>query len=286
MLTVSNRVSARSAQPKPPTNLLALLCKKASLAGAFFVAAIWLPGVWAFCPAPVGLPLVKVQRVVDGDTLRLVDGRSVRMIGLNTPETGKKDQPAEPLAERAKRRLQALVNDNGGSVGLRLGEQGRDHYGRTLAHVYGRDGRNLEAQLLSEGLGFQVAVVPNVALVDCQRQAEDVARRGRLGLWRDWPVIPATRVDKDGFALVSGRVDSVRRNAAGVWIELQGGVVLRIAPPLLGRFDGKALERLQGRQVQARGWVVDRSRRGGLRAGRARWLIPLTHPLMLRSIAD
>lgn len=265
---------------------MALLYKKASLVGAFFMSAIWLPGVWAFCPAPVGLPQFKVQRVVDGDTLRLVDGRSVRLIGLNTPETGKKGQPAEPLAEIARRRLQVLVNDSSGSVAVQVGEQAKDRYGRTLANVYGRDGSNLEAQLLSEGLGFQVAITPNVALVECQRQAEDVARQARLGLWRNWPVVPAAQVSKGGFALVVGRVESVRPNAAGLWIELQGGVVLHIAAPLLAGFDSKSLQRLQGRQVQARGWVVDRSRRQGLKDGRARWLIPITHPMMVQPAAN
>lgn len=254
--------------------------------GAFFVAAIWLPDLWAFCPAPVGLPQVKVQRVVDGDTLRLTDGRSVRLIGLDTPELARKGRPAEPLAEAAKRRLQTLVNDSGGSIGLRVGEQAKDHYGRTLANIYGRDGSNLEAQLLSEGLGFHVVVAPNAALATCQRQAEDVARQGRLGLWRSSPVLSTAQITQGGFALVSGRVDSVRRNAAGTWIELQGGVVLRIAPSLLAQFDRKDLERLQGRQVQARGWVVDRSRREGLKAGRARWLIPITHPMMLQSTSN
>lgn len=47
------------------------LMKKASLAGAFFVSAIWLSAAQAFCPAPAGLTSVSVQRVVDGDTLRL-----------------------------------------------------------------------------------------------------------------------------------------------------------------------------------------------------------------------
>lgn len=42
------------------------LMKKASLAGAFFVSAIWLSGAQAFCPAPSDLAQVTVQRVVDG----------------------------------------------------------------------------------------------------------------------------------------------------------------------------------------------------------------------------
>ncbi|MEN0108496.1 MAG: thermonuclease family protein, partial [Pseudomonas sp.] len=55
------------------------LLKKASLVGAFFVSACWLGPLWAFCPAPVDLPVLAVKQVVDGDTLRLADGRSVRL---------------------------------------------------------------------------------------------------------------------------------------------------------------------------------------------------------------
>ncbi|KPB33653.1 nuclease -like proteinue [Pseudomonas savastanoi pv. phaseolicola] len=178
--------------------------------GVFFMPAIWVSGAQAFCPAPASLPVAQVQRVVDGDTLRLSDGRSVRMIGLNTPETGKKGQSAEPFAEAAKRRLQALVDESGGQIGLRVGQQGKDHYGRTLANVYDRKGANLEVQLLSEGLGYLVAVAPNVALVDCQQVAERAARQAQLGVWRDPPVQPSTRLSKSGFAIVSGQVKSVQ----------------------------------------------------------------------------
>ncbi|CAM3252022.1 nuclease [Pseudomonas floridensis] len=257
------------------------LLEKTPLVGVFFMSAIWLSGAQAFCPAPEGLAVAQVQRVVDGDTLRLVDGRSVRMIGLNTPETGKRGQSAEPFAEAGKRRLQALVKESDGQVRLRVGEQDKDRYGRTLANVYGRNGINLEAQLLSEGLGYQVAVAPNTALVDCQRSAERQARQARLGLWRNSPVQSAARLDKGGFAIVSGRMSSVQRNRGGLWIELDGSLVLRVAPEWLSAFDVPQLERLKGRQVEARGWVVDRSRRGGLQSGQARWLMPLTHPAML-----
>ena len=41
--------------------------KKASLAGAFFVSAIWLSAAQAFCPVPARLDSATVQRVVDGE---------------------------------------------------------------------------------------------------------------------------------------------------------------------------------------------------------------------------
>ncbi|WP_460111694.1 thermonuclease family protein [Pseudomonas sp. S3_H04] len=259
------------------------LLKKASLAGAFFVSAIWLSGAQAFCPAPAGLASVTVQRVVDGDTLRLSDGRSVRMIGLNTPELGKQGRGDEPFAVAARKRLQALIDASGGRVGLRPGKQAKDHYGRTLAHIYSASGANLEAQMLADGLGFQVAVAPNVDLVVCQQAAERSARNTGLGLWRQSPVLKAEQIQRSGFAVISGRVSKVQRNRGGIWIELQDSLVLRVAPNLVGQFDNARLQALKGKQVEARGWIVDRSRRGGLQSGQSRWLLPLTDPSMLQT---
>ncbi len=259
------------------------LLKKASLAGAFFMPAIWLSTAQAFCPAPSGLTQVTVQRVVDGDTVRLSDGRSVRMIGLNTPELGKQGRSDEPFAVAARQRLEALVASSGGRVGVLPGKESKDHYGRTLAHLYSASGANLEAQMLADGLGFLVAVAPNVDLVACQQAAERNARQAGLGVWKQSPVLKAEQIQRSGFAVISGRVSKVQRNRGGIWIELQDSLVLRVAPNLLDRFDGAALQALKGRQIEARGWIVDRSRRGGLKSGQPRWLLPLTDPSMLQS---
>ncbi|MFJ2484351.1 thermonuclease family protein [Pseudomonas sp. NPDC087598] len=259
------------------------LLKKASLAGAFFMSAIWLSSAQALCPTPSGVTAVTVQRVVDGDTVRLTDGRSVRMIGLNTPELGKQGRSDEPFAVAARKRLESLVADSDGRVGLRLGKQAKDHYGRTLAHLYSVSGASLEAQMLADGLGFQVAVAPNVDLTTCQQAAERSARQAGRGLWRQSPVLKAEQIQRSGFAVVSGRVSKVQRNRGGIWIELQDSLVLRVAPNLVGQFDNARLQSLKGKQIEARGWVVDRSRRGGLQEGQPRWLLPLTDPSMLQS---
>lgn len=261
------------------------LLKKASLWGAFFVPGIWLSTAQAhvFCPAPPSLAQVHVQRVVDGDTVRLKDGRSVRMIGLNAPETAKKGRADEPYAAAARRRLEVLIEASGGRVGLVPGREGKDRYGRTLAHLYGADGENLEARLLAEGLGFQVGVAPNVDLVTCQQAAENSARKARLGLWRQSPVQNVAQLRRSGFALVSGRVRKVERNRGGIWIQLQGSLVLRISPGLARQFDSGLLNGLQGKTIEARGWVQDRAERGGIKNGRARWLLPITDPGMFKS---
>ena len=259
----------------------AALLKKASLVGAFFVSAIWLGAAQAFCPMPDGLPSAQVQKVVDGDTLRLKDGRSVRLIGLNTPELGRQSRSAEPFAEAARRRLQALVAASDGRVRLQVGSQAKDHYGRTLAHAYDARGGNLEAQLLADGLGYWLAVAPNLALVECQRAAERSARQARLGLWRQAQVQTPVQLHRGGFALVHGEVLRVERNRGGVWLEMGGSLVLQVPEKLFEHFDVGQLQGLAGSRIEARGWVIDRAKRGGLKASQARWMLPLTDRAML-----
>lgn len=263
---------------------LAALLKKASLVGAFFLGAICCLPAQAFCPAPSGLQAVSVRTVVDGDTLRLQDGRSVRLIGINAPEIGRNGKRSEALAETARRRLEALVRENGGRVSLLAGAEPRDKYGRTLAHVYGRSGDNLESVLLSEGLGYQVAIAPNVRLAACQSQAEHAARQARIGLWRSSPVIPAGRLQRSGFAIVSGTVSSIQRNRGGTWIEIDNALVLQIPAKWQRNFPASFLSGLKGRKVEARGWVLDRSRKGGMRATQQRWLLQVTDPGMLKRV--
>lgn len=255
--------------------------KKASLAGAFFVCVLHGPPAAADCPRHAQAAPAQVAQVIDGDTLRLVDGRSVRLIGINAPELAHDGRAAEPFAEQARQRLLQLVQRSGERIRLEPGVQPRDHYGRTLASVFDLDGRNLEAQLLAEGLAYQVAIAPNTPLLECQREAERQAREAALGLWQRPAWRSPAALEHSGFALVQARVVRVERNRGGLWLELDGPLVLRVAPQELAHFDLPALQASAGRLIEARGWVVDRAQREGRRKGRARWLLTLTHPSML-----
>ena len=258
-----------------------VLLKKASLVGAFFVSAIWLGPAAAACLAPSAGQEVRVERAVDGDTLKLADGRSVRLIGVNAPELAHQGRPAEPLAQQAQRRLAELLRDSGQRVRLVNGQQARDHYGRVLAHAFDARGRNLEEQLLAEGLGFMVALAPNVALADCQARAEQQARAARLGVWRSSPQRQASQLAQGGFALLRGKVERVDRNRGGLWLEMVGPLVIQVPSKQLKHFAVADLQALTGREVEVRGWVIDRARRGGLKPGQARWLLQISHPRML-----
>jgi micrococcal nuclease len=120
----------------------------------------------------------KVERVIDGDTIVLVGGRTVRYIGINTPEKG------EPYYEEAKEANRRLVE--GKDVKLELDEQEKDLYGRTLAYVYVGD-TFVNVQLVREGCARAYPYPPNVKYDDIFSNAEKEARQKRIGIWSSRP---------------------------------------------------------------------------------------------------
>lgn len=267
----------RCRRPSPYGSTL----KKASLWGAFFVCGlVGAPAAQAAdCPLLPDEQEVVVRQVVDGDTLRLVDGRSVRLIGVNAPELGKSGGTAQPYAEAARRRLQALVAASDERLRLVPGSEATDHYGRTLAHLFDRQGGNLEARLIAEGLGYAVAIAPNTRLAACQAAAESQARKARRGVWKQDPTIASTRIEEGGFAVVQGRLLDVERNRGGLWLQFEGDLVVNVPERFVAAFDEVPLRQWTGRDLEARGWIVDRGRRQ--EAGRGRWLMTLSDPHML-----
>lgn len=262
--------------------MFAVLRKKASLWGAFFVAWILAAPAQALCPIPGQLSQAVVKQVVDGDTLRLEDGQRVRLVGINAPELSGPQRTPELFADAARKRLQQLIKANDGRVGLLV--TGRDRYGRALAHAFGRAGNNLEARLLAEGLGYFVAFAPATAYRSCQQRAEGQARAARLGLWRTAPTKKPGDIKAGGFSLVEGRVARVEQNSGGLWLQLDGPLVVRVEPARLQYFDAATLRELNGRRVAVRGWVVDRGRNGVTARGQSRWMLQLSDPAMLERL--
>jgi endonuclease YncB( thermonuclease family) len=85
-------------------------------------------------------------QVVDGDTIR-VSGETIRMLGLDAPETRARCPAEARLAARATARLRGLVQPR-----VWLERHGRDRYRRTLAIVRDRAGRDLAQVMIREGL--------------------------------------------------------------------------------------------------------------------------------------
>lgn len=215
------------------------------------------PATASACPATKTSERVHVIYIYDGDTVKLSDGRRLRLIGINTPELGHNDQPTQPLAESARSALQQLLDSNNRTLLLQYGEQDHDHYGRLLAHAFLEDGDNVAVQLLQQGLATTLVVPPNSWSADCYQQIENEARLDRKGLWAlpayqsqtALTLPPGTR----GFRIVQGRVSGIRYSRYTVWVDIDGPLVLQISKKDLVNFD--SLQSLVGQQVEVRGWV-------------------------------
>ena len=132
----------------------------------------------------------RVVRVVDGDTVVVdLDGheRTVRLLGIDTPETHHPDRPVECHGPEAAARLAELL-PAGTEVRLERDVEPLDRYGRLLAHVVRQpDGLVVSRVLAAEGRADALRIPPNTALA--AELAADVAaaRDARRGLWGACP---------------------------------------------------------------------------------------------------
>lgn len=223
----------------------------------------------------------RLAKVVDGDTLALADGSRLRLIGVNAPETRGSDGSAEAGAVEATRFARKFLGS--GHIGIVVGADRRDRYGRTLAHVYRADGASLEAALLAAGLARQVTVPPNLGQLECLRHAERSARAARAGLWRSGVFAPRETATlapgESGFRLLRGRVTAVEPAGSTWWVEIDDRVSLRIADADRKYFSLDELRALEGRPVEVRGWLI---RRDPARSrGHPPWMMQLRHPAAL-----
>ena len=219
---------------------------------ALFVLVLLLATRFA---AAADAETVRVLRAYDGDSLWLTDGREVRLIGVNAPELGRDGLPDQPLAAAARDRTDGLVR--GRAVQLVYDLERFDHYGRTLAYVGLPDGRDLQELLIREGLGWFIAVAPNVARLDVYRSAETQARIASRGIWAraEYKPIPVEKLTRDdtGFRRIVGTVHHVEDHGDWALLRLAPGVALAIS-----RGHGApSPESLARKRILARGWLTE-----------------------------
>jgi micrococcal nuclease len=135
-------------------------------------------------PSPVSPPsegLFRLVRVVDGDTLIVEPHLTVRLIGVNTPETVKPDHPVEPWGPEASQFSKAFLS--GGAVRLTFDRERVDQYGRYLAYAW-VDDRMLNEELVRRGLGrYEPQYHYSDAVKRRLREAQRQAQREKLGVW-------------------------------------------------------------------------------------------------------
>jgi micrococcal nuclease len=117
-----------------------------------------------------------VKRISDGDTFRCADGRRVRLIGIDSPETEQ-----HPYGEAARQALLQRVPLHT-VVRLETDVAPLDRYGRVLAYVW--VGPSLiNETMVHDGWALLYTVPPDVRYVERLAQAQKWARANGAGLW-------------------------------------------------------------------------------------------------------
>ena len=147
--------------------------------GTLLAVTAWLAAPPVHAQAPHD-----VLRVVDGDTVILGEIGTVRLIGVDTPETKDPRKPVQYYGIEASAFLQSMLS--GQSVRVEYDHQRRDKYQRTLAYLYLRDGTFVNREIIRQGYGHAYLTYP-FAYAEDFRAAEREAREAERGLWGQSP---------------------------------------------------------------------------------------------------
>ena len=136
--------------------------------------------------APPEAPLYRVASVIDGDTL-LVDreaGReSVRLIGIDAPETGDGRTLLECFGREARTEARRLLSGRHVRLATDPSQDERDRYDRLLAYVWLEDGTFVNQAMVETGYAFEYTYDLPYRYQRELRAAGEHAMASGAGLW-------------------------------------------------------------------------------------------------------
>lgn len=128
---------------------------------------------------------ITVSRIIDGDTIEVVindNKESIRIIGIDTPETVHPSKPVECFGKEASAKMKELLA--GGVINLvKNPAEERDKYDRLLRYVE-IDSEDIGAIMIRDGLAFSYKAYPHPRL-DHYNELEREANEANRGLWGD-----------------------------------------------------------------------------------------------------
>jgi endonuclease YncB( thermonuclease family) len=200
----------------------------------------------------------RVAAVIDARTLRLQDGREIRLAGIEP--AGKADGAAA---------LSAIVA--GRDVTLSGDDDTPDRYGRQPAFVYLASSETpVQSELLAKGEALVSGSVTDKACAQALVAAEGAAREAKQGVWADPAAIKNTESPGDilakigQFMVVEGKVLSVRQAGATTYLNFGRNwtrdFAVTIPKRMVGTFEavGIGLKSLENRRIRVRGFIEAR----------------------------
>ena len=148
----------------------------------------WCLGAAACAPATtLDASSATVKQVIDGDTIEIRIGgktESIRLIGIDTPETKHPTKPVQCFGPEASEFMRQLL-PKGTVVRLERDVEARDRFGRLLLYVYRMpDNMFINYELAAQGYAETLSIEPNTMHQSDFSRAVAQARTNKLGLWK------------------------------------------------------------------------------------------------------
>ena len=143
-----------------------------------------------------------VLKVVDGDTVSVdINGitETIRIIGINTPETVDPRKEVECFGKEASDKAKALLEGEYVCLAVDDTQENRDKYNRLLRYVYLADGSDYGKHMIENGYAYEYTYQIPYQHQSEYRNAEDSAETAERGLWAS----DACSVQKDDSSSTS-----------------------------------------------------------------------------------
>ena len=130
--------------------------------------------------------LYSVISVTDGDTIKIaIDDatETIRLIGVDTPETVHPSEPVECFGREASNKTKSVLMNSKVRIEKDPSQGERDHYGRLLAYVFLEDGTNFNQLLIEEGYAYEYTYDATYKYQSEFKQAQRSAEMNKKGLW-------------------------------------------------------------------------------------------------------
>ncbi len=138
-----------------------------------------------------GVEEVKVNRVVDGDTVVLEDGRTIRLLNVDTPETKKPGVAVMCYGPEASSYTTKMLENR--IILIKPDKEDKDRYGRSLRFIFfvGEDtsaiANSFNAKLIKEGYAKSSTVKPNNTYQNYFETLERQTKQLKVGAWGECP---------------------------------------------------------------------------------------------------
>lgn len=210
-----------------------------------------------------------VAEVIDGDSLRLTDGREVSLTGIEAPHMSAEISRTLdgyggakwPSADEAKEALEDLAHN--ARIEIVPETSATDRYDRLVGQAYRDDGIWLQGEMIKNGFARVRSVASNTACLGVLLALERQARADNRGIWTQ----PFYRIrtpgetvrDIDTFQIVEGTIASAANIGGRIYLnfgdDYRHDFTATIQPEQAPNFDFEDVTVKTGHKVRLRGWI-------------------------------